>query len=299
MDNKRVIGRFAPTPSGPLHFGSLVTAVASYCHAKSQQGDWLLRIEDVDTPRNIKGATDDILFAMESFGFEWDGEIEYQSRQFDHYQEILQSLVDQCLCYACECTRRTLRNAKALTGPLGLIYPGICRDKGLETKNHSIRVNTEKSDTPGYIDQIYGRVDFNIEKQLGDFVVRRADGIYAYHLAVVIDDERQGVNQIVRGADLLEATCLHRFLQQLLGYQKPEYLHVPLVRNARGDKLSKQTGATAIDISNKSSLLIQALQTLGQAVDLDMQQEKASQILQFASQSWQPEKIPVPEGDIY
>lgn len=292
MNNNRIIGRFAPTPSGPLHFGSLVTAVASYCHAKSQQGQWLLRIEDVDTPRNVKGAADEILFAMEAFGFEWDGEIEYQSDQFEHYQAIIEHLLEDDHCYACECSRRTIREAHAHNSPLGLIYPGICRYKNLEINNHSIRINTTGKGKFSYLDQVYGKVEFDVEKQLGDFVLKRADSIYAYHLAVVVDDQRQHINQIVRGADLLEATCLHLFLQQLLGYRNPDYLHVPLVKNAQGVKLSKQTGAEAIDCSDKSSLLIKALVTLGQPVDKEMLHISTAEILDSAVSNWNHQCIP-------
>lgn len=286
MEKAPVIGRFAPTPSGPLHFGSLVTAIASYCHAKSTNGQWLLRIEDVDTPRNVAGATDEILFALEAFGFEWDGEIEYQSDQFERYEQVLQSLSDQNLCYACDCSRRTLREAGCQHGPLGMIYPGVCRDKSLPEKNHSIRLNTHESGVIQYFDQVYGRVELDIEQQSGDFKLRRSDGIFAYHLAAVVDDERQGINQIVRGADLLEATCLHLYLQKLLGYRTSEYLHVPLVKNAGGDKLSKQTGATAIDYKDKHSLIMQALTTLRQNVDEAMVDASSSEILNSAVKNW-------------
>ncbi len=299
MADSSVIGRFAPTPSGPLHFGSLVTALASYCHAKSQQGEWLIRIEDVDSPRNVEGSMDDILFALEAFGFEWDGEIAYQSQQFEKYQNVLDNLYDQGDCYACECSRRSLREANAQSGRLGLIYPGICRDKKLNQAGHSIRVNTASSGITDFVDQVYGSVTFDIERQLGDFVLRRADGIFAYHLAVVIDDEHQGINQIVRGADLLEATCLHLFLQQLLGYQIPDYLHIPLVRNPQGDKLSKQTGATAIQVDRKILLLIRALETLDQPVDSQMLDASVTEILQSAVESWNHGNIGIPPGDIY
>ena len=299
MDNKRLIGRFAPTPSGPLHFGSLVTAIASYCHARSQQGQWLVRIEDVDTPRVVAGSTDEILFALEAFGFEWDGKTEYQSSQFENYQQVLDELIDRDHCYACECSRRSLREANAQSGPLGLIYPGICQNKNLDQKNHSVRVRTANSGNSHFIDQVYGPVAFDITNQLGDFVLRRADNIFAYHLAVVIDDQRQGISQIVRGADLLETTCLHIYLQHLLGYDTPEYLHVPLVRNALGDKLSKQTGAKAIDTDRKVSLLIAALETLGQPVNKEMQRASVTEILNSAVKSWNHKNIPIPEGNIY
>ncbi|MCP4490510.1 MAG: tRNA glutamyl-Q(34) synthetase GluQRS [Gammaproteobacteria bacterium] len=299
MAASQVIGRFAPTPSGALHFGSLVTALASYCQAKSQQGKWLIRIEDVDTPRNVAGSADEILFALEAFGFEWDGAVEYQSQQFEEYQSVLDQLFVQGNCYACECSRLSLREIDAQSGRLGLIYPGICRDKKLDQTAHSIRVNTANSANTHFTDQVYGAVTFDIEQASGDFVVRRADGIFAYHLAAVIDDERQHVNQVVRGADLLEATCLHLFLQQLLGYQAPEYWHIPLLRNPQGDKLSKQTGATAIQVEKKVQLLITALETLRQPVDRQMQQASVTEILQSAVESWNHCNIEIPPGDIY
>lgn len=299
MSDQPVIGRFAPTPSGPLHFGSLVTALASYCHTKAQHGQWLVRIEDVDTPRVVKGSTDEILQALEAFGFEWDGQIEYQSDHFERYQHVLQSLLDQRFCYACECSRKTLRDANAQSGPLGLIYPKFCRKKALDKKGHSVRINTEGSSVVRYTDQVYGRVEFDIEKQLGDFVLRRADGVFAYHLAVVIDDEQQGINQIVRGADLLEATCLHLFLQNLLGYQTPQYLHVPLIRNNQGDKLSKQTGAQAINCLDKNKLLIKALRILGQTIEDGLTQASAREILESAIGNWDYFNIPKPSGSIY
>ena len=299
MSSAPVIGRFAPTPSGPLHFGSLVTALASYCHARSQQGQWLIRIEDVDTPRIVAGSVNQILKDLEAFGFEWDEDIIYQSDQFSRYEEGLQQLFKQGNAYACECSRRTLREANVKTGPLGLIYPGFCRQKNLSQENRSIRINTDSTDLPGYHDQIYGQVDFSIPDQSGDFVIRRADEIYAYHLAVVLDDEYQNINQIVRGADLLEATCLHIYLQQLLGYHVPEYLHIPLVRNNHGDKLSKQTGASALDTSQAAALLVSALRILGQPIEPGLDQGTASEIIEYAVKSWDHQRIPLPEGDIY
>jgi len=299
MPHTPIIGRFAPTPSGPLHFGSLVTALASYCHAISQQGQWLIRIEDVDTPRVVDGSLHRILNDLEVFGFEWDGEIIYQSDQFERYRDVLNQLLTQGHAYACECSRRTLREAKVKTGPLGMIYPGICRGKRLSRESHSIRINTESIGELGYPDQLFGKIEIDIPEQAGDFVIRRADGIYAYHLAVVLDDELQGINQVVRGADLLEATCLHLYLQQLLNFRTPEYLHIPLVRNSNGDKLSKQTGATAVDKNQAASLLVCALRTLGQPVEQGLEQGTASEVVQYAVKSWDHQRIPVPDGGIY
>ena len=299
ISNPPIIGRFAPTPSGPLHFGSLVTALASYCQARSQQGQWLIRIEDVDTPRVVGGSVDLILADLEYFGFEWDGEILYQSDQFERYQAGLQQLLDQGYAYACECSRRTLRQAKAKAGPLGLIYPGTCRNKQLGQAGHSLRINTESIAALSYQDQLYGQVEIDIPQKAGDFVIARADGIFAYHLAVVLDDELQNINQIVRGADLLEATCLHLYLYRLFGFTSPEYLHIPLVRNKHGDKLSKQTGATAIDRNDAAASLLSALRVLGQSIDAGMQQAGPAEIVRHAVQSWDPARIPIPPGDIY
>ncbi len=299
MSSTPIIGRFAPTPSGPLHFGSLVSTLASYCQAKSQQGQWLIRIEDVDTPRVVDGSALQILNHLELFGFEWDGEIIYQSDQFERYEATLRQLLDQGNAYFCQCSRRILRQAKARSGSLGLIYPGTCRSKQLDSFNHSIRINTESSGITHYKDLLFGQVKINIPEQIGDFVIRRADNIYAYHLAVVMDDELQGINQVVRGADLLEATCVHLYLQHLLGFRPPEYLHVPLVRNDKGDKLSKQTGATALDTSQAAALLIDALRVLGQPIEQGLEGESASEVVEQAVRSWDYRRIPLPEGDLY
>lgn len=294
-----IIGRFAPTPSGPLHFGSLVTALASYCQARSQQGQWLIRIEDVDTPRVVAGSVDQILRDLELFGFEWDGTVLYQSDQFERYEAVLQQLLGQGRAYACECSRRTLREAKVKTGSLGMIYPGTCRGRRLHRESHSIRLNTESIATLSYADKLFGEVDINISEQVGDFVIRRADGIYAYHLAVVLDDEFQNINQVVRGADLLEATCLHLYLQQLLGFTTPEYLHIPLVRNSHGDKLSKQTGASPLDTQQVSPLLVSALRFLGQPIEQNSEQASTAEVLEYAVRSWDYRRVQTPASKIY
>ena len=294
MSSMPIIGRFAPTPSGPLHFGSLVSALASYCQAKSQQGQWLIRIEDVDTPRVVDGSADQILNHLELFGFEWDGEIIYQSAQFERYEAAIRQLVERGDAFYCKCSRRNLRQANARSGPLGLIYPGTCRTGELDHINHSIRINTECAGIIDFTDLLLGQVKINLPEQIGDFVIRRADKIYAYHLAVVMDDELQGINQVVRGADLLEATCVHLYLQQLLEFKPPEYLHVPLVRNDNGDKLSKQTGATALDTSRVATLLVDALRVLGQPIEQGLERGSAREIVELAVQSWDFRRIPVP-----
>jgi glutamyl-Q tRNA(Asp) synthetase len=285
-------GRFAPSPSGPLHFGSLVAALASYCEAKSRKGRWLLRIEDVDTPRVVAGASEQILRDLEAFGFEWDASVSYQSDRFEQYQHYLEKLLDQGDSYACECSRRSLRQHGVHSGPLGQIYPGLCRSKQLAIANHSLRLNTENAQTVNFIDQVYGELALNLPESVGDFVLKRRDNIFAYHLAVVVDDELQGIDQIVRGADLLENTCLHIYLQQRLSFSTPGYMHIPLVNNAQGVKLSKQTGAIALDHQFASRLLVSALHHLGQPAQRDLEQINQREILQWAVVNWDPSLIP-------
>lgn len=291
-----VIGRFAPTPSGPLHFGSLITAVASYCHSKSQDGQWLVRIEDVDTPRVVKGATSQILSALETYGFEWDGDLLYQSNRFEYYQSRLDELLEAKVCYPCECSRRSLRESNVSSGLIGQIYPGFCRNKNLSSIQHSIRLNTEMAIISQFQDQVYGDIELNLNQQVGDFVLKRVDGIYAYHFAVVLDDNSQNINQVVRGADLLLSTCLHLYLQQILKLPAPRYLHLPLVKNSDGKKLSKQTGAKAIDINNPSATLISALEFLNQPIQQDWRDLKPRDLLQQASKYWD-HKLIKPDTD--
>ena len=291
-------GRFAPSPSGPLHFGSLVAALASYCEVKSRQGRWLLRIEDVDTGRVVAGAGEQILRDLETFGFEWDAAVSYQSDQFEQYQHYLDKLLEQGDCYACECSRRSLRQQGVASGPLGQIYPGLCRVKQLPVPEHSLRLNTENAQSVSFIDRVYGEMALNLPLSVGDFVLKRRDNIFAYHLAVVVDDELQGINQVVRGADLLENTCLHLYLQQRLSFATPEYMHIPLVNNAQGVKLSKQTGASALDHEHASALLVAALNHLGQAPQQELEHNKPREILQWAVANWNPASIPVQQAAV-
>ncbi len=286
-----VVGRFAPTPSGPLHFGSLVTAVASYCQARSQQGQWLLRMEDVDTPRVVEGSVDDILFTLEAFGFEWDGEILYQSQRFNAYEQALQQLMSEGMIYHCECSRKSLMGQDLEYGPLGMIYPGHCRNRHIANKDLSVRLNTADKG-PVYFDDYYsGTYHLNLSQDVGDVVLKRIDGVYAYHLAVVLDDAWQGVNQIIRGADLLEVTCLHLFLNELLDYPSALYGHIPVIKNSEGKKLSKQTGATGIDPARAVPLLIEALQALGQETTAELYDALPAEILEAATKQWNPEKV--------
>ncbi len=288
------IGRFAPTPSGPLHFGSLVTALASYCQAKKQRGLWLLRMEDVDTPRVVAGSADDILFTLENYGFEWDGEVLYQSQRFPAYEEILQALIEKDIVYACECSRKYLQRHNLHYGPLGRIYPGFCRHKNLRPNNRSLRLNVETSTVMEFTDKHYGHYSLDLKQQVGDVVLKRVDGIYAYHLAVILDDAFQKVTEIVRGADLLEVSCIHLYLNRLAKLKDACYLHIPLIKNEFGKKLSKQTGAKAIDIKMTSENLIDALRFLGQKTEKPLRSAKPDEILNYAVGVWDSSRIPKP-----
>ena len=285
-------GRFAPTPSGPLHMGSLVTAVASYCHAKSQQHKWRLRIEDLDTPRIVRGSSDDILRTLDAFGFEWDGEIVYQSHRFEAYEQAIQQLLGLKIVYACECSRKQLMSSAHSTGPLGLIYPGHCRTKKLRPLNLSLRLNVDQAGCIKFTDAHYGPYQLDISKDVGDIVLKRVDGIYAYHLAVVIDDAFQGVSEVVRGADLLEVTCVHLLLNRLLGLPIARYLHIPLIKNEEGKKLSKQTGAKGLEIKRASQQLAEALEFLGQELPEDIRYSKPAELLHYAVSNWNSDNIP-------
>jgi len=281
-----IIGRFAPTPSGPLHFGSLVAAVASYCQARSQHGKWLLRIEDIDTPRVVKGAADQIQRDLERFGFEWDEQPLYQSSRLERYQGLIDELFTRGNCYACECSRRSVRHQIEENGLAQSVYPGNCRYKNLPIANHSVRLDTSMANTICFQDLIFGEIRSPLSRQVGDFVIKRADSIHAYHLAVVADDHDQEVNQIVRGADLLESTCQHIYLQRLLCFPQPGYLHLPLAMNNEGIKLSKQCGARALDPEQASSQLVAAFVHLGQPIDRAMQSATAHEVLNWGIKHW-------------
>jgi glutamyl-Q tRNA(Asp) synthetase len=238
-----VIGRFAPSPTGPLHLGSLAAAVASWLHARAAGGRWLVRIEDIDTPRVIPGSAEEILRALQRYGLEWDGEVLWQSKRTARYVEALDRLRAAKRVYDCACSRADLQ--RAASAPVGLeaVYPGTCRD-GLPPGRLARAVRFRSPDARiSFDDLVSGRVEENVAQQTGDFVVRRADGLFAYQLAVVVDDADQGVTQVVRGADLLASTARQIALQRALGYPTPSYAHVPLVTNPDGSKLGKRDGA--------------------------------------------------------
>ncbi len=273
-------GRFAPSPTGPLHFGSLITAVASYCDAKAHHGKWLVRIEDTDIPRIYPGSEAHILACLDAFEFESDAPIIFQKDRLDIYENVIQELKNKNLVYACQCTRKMLGS--------NAIYAGTCRDLKLAFQQQAIRVKVSDQDIC-FDDRLQGRHCANLMQDLGDFVLKRRDGIINYQLAVVVDDYLQGITHVVRGADLLDNTERQIWLGSLLNYPQLRYMHLPLAMNDQGQKLSKQNLAHAIDLKQAPKLLQQAIQALGQeTVDLD----RPSIMLAQAVKQWDISRIP-------
>lgn len=260
----RYVGRFAPSPTGPLHFGSLVAALASYLDARAARGRWVLRMDDLDLARNEPGAADAILRALERLGLEWDGPVLYQSARLARYREVLDDLARRGFTYPCGCTRKELEDsALAIDG--ARIYPGTCR-RGLPLGKRARAVRLRTHDAPiAFHDAIQGWIEQRVEREVGDFVLLRADGVFAYQLAVAVDDVDQGISHVVRGADLLDSTARQIHLQRLLGARTPRYAHVPVAMSAAGEKLSKQTGARPLDLADPQAELARARRFLGQA----------------------------------
>jgi len=283
-------GRFAPSPTGPLHFGSLVAAIGSYLDAKHHQGKWLVRIEDLDTPRTVRGAADDILGMLEAYGLHWDEGIIYQSQRTAAYEEAFHHLKKISSVYPCCCTRKEIADS-ALHGIDGQIYPGTCRN-GIPAgrEGRAWRVRT-KAQAIAFNDALQGRISQHLENELGDFVVKRADGLFAYQLAVVVDDAAQGITDVVRGADLLYSTPRQIYLQRLLGFPTPAYMHLPVAVNAQGEKLSKQTLAQPVAEHNASATLLDALDFLRQDPPASLRSGTAGQILDWAVLNWKPDVL--------
>ena len=282
--SSKYLGRFAPSPTGPLHFGSLVAAVGSYLDAHAHNGTWLVRMEDVDEPRCSQHHADEILRQLEAHGLQWNGEIIYQSQRKPFYQSALDQLIEHGVAFPCGCTRREIADS-TLQGIEGPVYPGTCRNglHGKPARAWRVRVN----DTPiCFEDRLLGRQCQQLDRDIGDFIVKRADGFFAYQLAVVADDFEQGITHVVRGADLLASTPRQIHLQTLLKYPTPAYLHLPVVTNDVGQKLSKQTLASALDNQLASANLWGALDFLGLKPESELKRTNADDLLAWGIANW-------------
>lgn len=282
-------GRFAPSPTGPLHLGSLLAALASWLDARAQGGEWLVRIEDLDPPRVVPGAADAMLRALEACGLWWDGPVLYQSARGEAYRAALEQLRHGGLLYSCSCSRREIADS-GLRGIEGPVYPGTCRGRAADLMlAQALRVRTD-DELIRFTDRIQGEVAHRLASDIGDFVVRRADGLAAYQLAVVVDDAAQGITDVVRGADLLASTTRQLHLQRLLGLPAPRHAHLPVLVNAQGDKLSKQTGAAALEFTAPLAPLRQALALLGQSLSEDP--GSVDELLAEAVRGWRLDRVP-------
>lgn len=281
--SKPYIGRFAPTPSGSLHMGSLLAALASFLEAKAAAGKWLVRIEDIDPPREIPGAASHILRTLEAYGFEWDGEVLYQSTRLDYYESVVERLFNQGLAYACTCSRKQLEAYE--------VYPAFCRDALRAKQDAAIRIRV-----PALIyqfeDGVQGLFKQDIGQSVGDFIIKRRDGFFAYQLAVVLDDAMQGVSHVVRGADLLDSTPRQLYLQELLGVSPPHYVHIPILVNKAGHKLSKSQLSPELSVADTTGLLLQALTLLGQPTDGALIKATPKDVLDYAVAYWDVGLIP-------
>ena len=281
MNPAPVIGRFAPSPTGDLHFGSLVSAVGSYLEAKTAGGTWLLRIEDLDPPREVAGSADRIIHDLQVMGMRPDGQILYQGSRFDVYQNYVNQLLEEGFAFPCACTRTDL--------PPSGIYPGTCRN-GISggKKPRAIRFRVTEKNCQ-FFDQVQGHMTESLDRSVGDFIIHRADGLYAYQLAVVIDDDFQGVTQVVRGADLLDSTCRQMCLQEALGLKPPDYMHLPLAISADGKKLSKRIQTDPVKHRDPAFAVTTALTFLGQQPPEDLGLET---LWGWAMEHWNRDLIP-------
>lgn len=278
-------GRFAPSPTGPLHFGSLIAALGSYLDAKHNNGLWVVRMEDLDSPRNVPGAADSILHTLEAFGLHWDESIIYQKNRIANYEIALRKLRAIGKTYLCGCTRKEIADS-TLLGIEGQVYPGTCRNglsEGREGRAWRVLTNALAIE---FDDMLHGHTTQQLEKDIGDFVIKRADGLFAYQLAVVVDDAFQRITHVVRGADLLSSTPRQIYLQHLLNLPTPNYLHLPVVTNSQGEKLSKQTLAKPVDSALASELLHSALRFMQQNPPKDLRDYDVTSILDWAVTNW-------------
>jgi glutamyl-Q tRNA(Asp) synthetase len=287
----RYRGRFAPSPTGPLHFGSLVAAVGSYLEARTRSGVWLVRMEDLDPPRVVPGAGDDILLTLEACGMHSDEAVIYQSTRSDAYHAALHLLRQRVLIYPCACSRREIADS-GIAGIEGFVYPGTCRAGLPPAKTaRALRVDTRGA-VIAFDDAVQGRMTQDLETEIGDFVLYRADQIFSYQLAVVVDDAEQGITHVVRGADLIDSTARQIHLQRLLGLPTPQYSHLPVAVNRGGEKLSKQTLASPVDASRPAPALVDALLFLGQFPPADLADAEVEEVWKWALSHWQLARVP-------
>lgn len=278
------VGRFAPSPSGPLHFGSLIAALGSFLQAKSQQGRWLVRIEDLDPPREMAGAAALILTTLQAYGLEWDGEVMFQSQRHGRYDQIIEQLYQAGDLYWCRCTRREIMAA-------GGFYNGHCRMLGLAAEGGAARL-CQHHPVYQFDDRLQGQIAVPAALAEEDFIIRRRDGLYAYNLAVVVDDMDSGITEIVRGADLLEPTVRQIALYQTLGAAVPDWVHLPLAVQADGHKLSKQNHAPALALDEVRPALWQALAFLGQCPPPELMACRIDEIIRWGIAHWRLERVP-------
>ena len=284
MPESHYIGRFAPSPSGELHFGSLIAALGSYLQARAQHGIWRVRIEDIDPPREVPGAAETILRQLEHYGLHWDGEVLWQSRRHEAYREVLARLHREGLSYFCTCTRARIQS-------VGGFYDGHCRTLNHGPENAAVRL-LQRQPVLEFTDRLRGRIVAEEKLAREDFIIHRRDGLFAYNLAVVVDDHFQGVTEIVRGADLVEPTVRQISLYQQFGWAVPDYIHLPLAVNEQGNKLSKQNHAPALPDGDPRPVLIDALRFLNQNVTQEWQDLSLDELLKTAIADWTLMAVP-------
>ncbi|WP_074012421.1 tRNA glutamyl-Q(34) synthetase GluQRS [Candidatus Sodalis sp. SoCistrobi] len=278
------IGRFAPSPSGALHFGSLVAALGSYLQARACRGPWRVRIEDIDPPREVPGAADTLLRQLRHYGLHWDGPVMYQSQRHEAYLAALATLHRRGLSYYCDCTRSRIQS-------LGGLYDGHCRDRHLSAAGAAIRLR-QTAPVFHFHDKLRGRIDASPALAQEDFIIRRRDGLFAYNLAVVVDDAAIGVTEVVRGADLIAPTVRQLALYRQLGYKEPDYIHLPLALSSSGLKLSKQNHAPALPMGDPRPLLAQALGLLNQPLAPQWRAMRPEYMLNWAVDHWRLDAVP-------
>lgn len=293
------VGRFAPSPTGPLHFGSLVAALGSYCLARQAGGRWLMRVEDLDTHRVVPGSADDILRDLEAFGFEWDGPVVYQSQRFSAYDEALHFLREKKMVFDCACSRKEILASAPHVGEEGPRYPGTCRN-GLPPGRHprALRLRVPEQ-LFCFHDAVFGATEQHLADAVGDFVLKRADGMFAYQLAVVVDDAAAGVTQVVRGADLLSSTVRQIYLHTCLGQAPPDYVHLPVVLGPDGEKLSKRHGLIGLAGEvGKAAPLLRALRFLNQQVPAQAERLPAREVLADAVNNFDISRISTESSEL-